>query len=99
MARLARFVIPGQPQHVIVRGHNRSEILCGFGLHFLSVEVAPGLRKTSMRSTCLCIDEQSYSSVDHPSQRRWPIESHANVGSVLRAILFLQRIVKLTALH
>ncbi len=26
MARLPRFVLPGQPQHVIVRGNNRSEI-------------------------------------------------------------------------
>lgn len=26
MARLPRFVIPGQPQHVIVRGNNRSDI-------------------------------------------------------------------------
>ena len=26
MARLPRIVIPGQPQHVIVRGNNRSEI-------------------------------------------------------------------------
>lgn len=28
MARLPRFVIPDQPQHVIVRGNNRSEIFC-----------------------------------------------------------------------
>jgi REP element-mobilizing transposase RayT len=28
MARLPRFVIPDQPQHVIVRGNNRAEILC-----------------------------------------------------------------------
>jgi putative transposase len=28
MARLPRFSIPGQPQHVIVRGNNRSEIFC-----------------------------------------------------------------------
>ncbi len=28
MARLPRFTIPGQPQHVIVRGNNRSEIFC-----------------------------------------------------------------------
>ncbi|MFZ4534962.1 REP-associated tyrosine transposase [Propionivibrio sp.] len=28
MARLPRFVVPGQPQHVIVRGNNRSEIFC-----------------------------------------------------------------------
>lgn len=28
MARLPRFVIPGQPQHVIVRGNNRAEIFC-----------------------------------------------------------------------
>lgn len=28
MARLHRFVMPGQPQHVIVRGNNRSEIFC-----------------------------------------------------------------------
>ena len=28
MARLPRFVIPGQPQHVILRGNNRSEIFC-----------------------------------------------------------------------
>jgi len=26
MARLPRFVVPGQPQHVIVRGNNRSDI-------------------------------------------------------------------------
>ena len=26
MARLSRFVIPDQPQHVIVRGNNRAEI-------------------------------------------------------------------------
>lgn len=26
MARLPRFVIPGQPQHVIVRGNNRAAI-------------------------------------------------------------------------
>jgi len=26
MARLPRFILPGQPQHVIVRGNNRSEI-------------------------------------------------------------------------
>lgn len=26
MARLPRFVIPGQPQHVIVRGYNREAI-------------------------------------------------------------------------
>jgi len=31
MARLPRFVIPGQPQHVIVRGNNRSEIFCADG--------------------------------------------------------------------
>ena len=28
MARLPRFSIPGQPQHVIVRGNNRQEIFC-----------------------------------------------------------------------
>ncbi len=28
MARLPRFVIPGHPQHVIVRGNNRQEIFC-----------------------------------------------------------------------
>lgn len=28
MARLPRFVIPGQPQHVIVRGNNREIIFC-----------------------------------------------------------------------
>lgn len=28
MARLPRMIIPGQPQHVIVRGNNRSEIFC-----------------------------------------------------------------------
>ncbi len=28
MARLPRFSLPGQPQHVIVRGNNRSEIFC-----------------------------------------------------------------------
>lgn len=28
MARLPRFVIPGQPQHVILRGNNRSDIFC-----------------------------------------------------------------------
>lgn len=28
MARLPRFNIPGQPQHVIVRGNNRTEIFC-----------------------------------------------------------------------
>jgi len=28
VARLPRMVIPGQPQHIIVRGNNRSEIFC-----------------------------------------------------------------------
>ena len=28
MARLPRFVVPGQPQHVIVRGNNRDAIFC-----------------------------------------------------------------------
>lgn len=28
MARLTRFVLPGQTQHVIVRGNNRTEIFC-----------------------------------------------------------------------
>ena len=28
MARLSRFIIPDQPQHVIVRGNNRSDIFC-----------------------------------------------------------------------
>ncbi|WP_323845040.1 transposase [Microbulbifer magnicolonia] len=28
MARLPRFVIPGQPQHIIQRGNNRQEIFC-----------------------------------------------------------------------
>lgn len=28
MARLPRFILPGQPQHVIVRGNNRAEIFC-----------------------------------------------------------------------
>jgi len=28
MARLPRFILPGQPQHVIVRGNNRCEIFC-----------------------------------------------------------------------
>ena len=28
MARLPRFSLPDQPQHVIVRGNNRSEIFC-----------------------------------------------------------------------
>lgn len=28
MARLPRYIIPGQPQHVIVRGNNRAEIFC-----------------------------------------------------------------------
>ncbi len=28
MARLPRFILPGQPQHVIVRGNNRNEIFC-----------------------------------------------------------------------
>jgi putative transposase len=28
MARLPRFILPGQSQHVIIRGNNRSEIFC-----------------------------------------------------------------------
>lgn len=28
MARLPRFTLPGQPQHVVVRGNNRTEIFC-----------------------------------------------------------------------
>ena len=28
MARLPRFMIPDQPQHVILRGNNRAEIFC-----------------------------------------------------------------------
>jgi putative transposase len=28
MARLPRFVIPDQPQHVILRGNNRAETFC-----------------------------------------------------------------------
>ncbi len=28
MARLPRYVIPGQPQHVIIRGNNREPIFC-----------------------------------------------------------------------
>ncbi len=28
MARLPRLIVPGQPQHFIVRGNNRSEIFC-----------------------------------------------------------------------
>ncbi|SHL17182.1 putative transposase [Nitrosospira sp. Nsp11] len=28
MARLPRFILPGQPQHVILRGNNRTEIFC-----------------------------------------------------------------------
>jgi putative transposase len=28
MARLPRFVIPNQPQHVILRGNNRAETFC-----------------------------------------------------------------------
>ena len=28
MARLSRFVLPGQPQHVILRGNNRAEVFC-----------------------------------------------------------------------
>lgn len=28
MARLPGFVIPGQPQHIILRGNNRTEIFC-----------------------------------------------------------------------
>jgi putative transposase len=28
MARLPRYVIPGQPQHLILRGNNRNEIFC-----------------------------------------------------------------------
>jgi putative transposase len=28
MARLPRFILPGQPQHVIQRGNNRNEIFC-----------------------------------------------------------------------
>jgi putative transposase len=28
MARLPRWVIPGQPQHIILRGNNRTEIFC-----------------------------------------------------------------------
>ncbi|MDP1709172.1 MAG: hypothetical protein Q8L89_08950 [Gammaproteobacteria bacterium] len=28
MARIPRFVIPGQPQHIILRGNNRTEIFC-----------------------------------------------------------------------
>jgi len=28
MARLPRFVIPDQPQHILVRGNNRAEIFC-----------------------------------------------------------------------
>ncbi len=28
MARLPRFVIPGQPQHIIQRGNDRQDIFC-----------------------------------------------------------------------
>ena len=28
MARLPRFVLPGQPQHIILRGNNRNDIFC-----------------------------------------------------------------------
>lgn len=38
MARLPRFVIPGQPQHVIVRGNNRSEIFCADSDYHFYVE-------------------------------------------------------------
>ena len=29
MARQPRFVLPGQPQHIIQRGNNRQAIFCG----------------------------------------------------------------------
>ncbi len=34
MARLPRFVIPGQPQHIILRGNNRAEIFCADAIIF-----------------------------------------------------------------
>jgi putative transposase len=38
MARLPRIVIPGQPQHVILRGNNRSEIFCAEADYLFFIE-------------------------------------------------------------
>lgn len=43
MARLPRFVIPDQPQHLIVRGNNRSEIFCAdedYGFYLEKLKLA-----------------------------------------------------------
>jgi putative transposase len=38
MARLPRFILPGQPQHVIMRGNNRAKIFCADADHQFYLE-------------------------------------------------------------
>ena len=55
MARLLRFVIPGQPQHVIQRGNNRQEIFCAkadYRFYLEQLQTA-----ASMSDPCLCAND------------------------------------------
>lgn len=51
MARLPRFVIPGQPQHIIQRGNNRQVILAGPSGHPGTTTASP-LNASSTRKFC-----------------------------------------------
>jgi len=69
MARLPRFVIPGHPPHVILRG-NRSGIFCAEADYRFYLDKQRGLRQASLQYACVCVDDQSRPSSAHPAQRR-----------------------------
>ena len=53
MTRLPRIIIPGQPQHIIVRGNNRSEIFCcDADYYFFLEKLQVACKKTRLSDTC-----------------------------------------------
>jgi REP element-mobilizing transposase RayT len=67
MPRPPRFIVPGLPQHVIVRGNNRDPIFASDEdypayLNWLFVR----FQEAQLCNTCLCVNDKPHPSVGYP---------------------------------
>ena len=70
MARLPRYNLPGQPQHVILRGNNRCIIFAAEeDYRFFLDCLQDAADRHGCAITCLCADDKSCPSTDDASAR------------------------------
>ena len=85
MARLPRFVIPGQPRHIIQRGHNR-QALFGADADYRFFREALVEAAAGFGYPCRCLDDQPHPRVGNAGKWARDQPGLSIGGPAIRAI-------------